>query len=73
MKTIRVDFSNIDADGYTRARSDSASHSLYVGDTVLAFDSYGSASIASVVRIGANGTVHMIMDPASLRHDLIPA
>jgi hypothetical protein len=73
MKTIRVDFNSVDADGFTRARSDGARRPVWVGDTVLAFDSNGSASIATVVRIGAEGTVHLILDPASWRQELVPA
>jgi len=73
MKTIRVDFDNIDPEGLTRSYTRLASRPLYVGNMVLAYDSHGSAALASVVRIGANGTVHLILDPASWREELVPA
>jgi hypothetical protein len=73
MKLIRVDFDSIDADGLTRSWAWHANVPLYVGDMVLAYDSAHNTSMATVARIGANGTVHLVMDPAGWREVLLPA
>lgn len=72
MKTIAVDFNSVDFDDLTVGLASDANHQLFVGDTVLAYDNEGCNSIATVARIGYNGTVHIILDPASWR-ELVPA
>lgn len=73
MKMIRVDFNSIDADGLTFACAEDSKHRMFKNDMVLALDDEGNSCLATVVHLGANGTIHMVIDPALWREELVPA
>ena len=67
MKTILVDFQNVDEDGLVRSHLDRANAPLFMYDMVTAYDSHGAAFAGQVVAMYRTNDITMVklaVDPA---------